>query len=220
MRELIAILDWVGQHWWIVTGAGAALAIVITQLVGMWVRGYEGKKAKAADQKKAAHDLLHASDNFRRYWAKRHFDFINQQPGHPEDEPGWTLGAFEPLVRDTVLEAIYSRLSPALQHDVFKLDQDIKDIKIEIDGLIEWNPESLEDEGPIRDAGIAIEADKLFLRIAAEAGMPVAEGEQIQWIQSWLVKAHEKKRKQIEAHQKFTKELFDKHQQAADGKES
>jgi hypothetical protein len=200
-------LGWLTRHFWIVSGAGGFLLAAITPWFGAWVRSYEAKKAKEAEQKKAANDLLHAADDFRRYWAKRHFDYVNQQVP-PEEEPGWPMEVFDPLIKGPTLEAIYSRLSAELQARVFKLNQDIKNVGRGLSALIEWDTDRIEDEGPIRDAEIAIEAYEVFLMIAAEAGMKVEPDDEVDWIRSWLETAQDKLRKQIEVHRRSTKEFF------------
>jgi hypothetical protein len=204
-----SIIAWIEHHRWLVGGIGAFLLLIATPWAGMGAKMLEERRAKRVDQRKAANDLLHVADDFRRYWAQRHFDHVNQQP-RPDEEPGWAGGPFNPLIATPQLQSIYSRLSPGLQSAVFHLDQGIKNVASEVAGMAEWVPEKLEDDGPIRDAGITIEAEELFLMIAKEAGiLDSSPSTDIASVRDWLEKAHRLRATQVQAHKKFTKKLFE-----------
>jgi hypothetical protein len=197
-------LAWLQSHQWLVGGMGGFLLAMVSPWAGAAVKIFEERRAKRAEWRKAANDLLHAADDFRRYWSKRHYEYMNQQP-HPDNEPDWSPGPFNPLVLEPSIRAIYSRLSPQLQAQAFQLDQLVKDTASSVSGMIEFVPEELEDEGPMFDAEIAIAAEEVFIAAATEAGMTESYGrESIDSIRSWSEKRRHRRAEAIERHKEVT----------------
>ncbi len=191
----------------VLVAAATVLTLIGKALVWFfWTRRIE-VRAQRADQRRAASEFSHTIRDYRARWIGFHYDNLNTHDKAPEDEFYWSPSSWEPLLISSELRSLHARLTPKLRRRIFSLEEQVRMASKAVSAGSEYGYMDMDLDGPIFDAEIALQADRVYRTILREANLPAESYEEVDNIEAWLKAAYarraEAERRQEEVNRAF-----------------